>query len=545
MPNDVNLDFYFNPPELFKSEYDIKFCNFNNQGSVIAVVTKNNLISMLDFIGKTCVFSIQEFKDNQDNILFLSWSDDSKKIYLTYEDKNKNTLVKIINLHFDNTQSYYQLGKDILLYPNMDFKVNSCCARIMRDNFLNISGPFPKIYDLSTEHFFNFFKVENREKVENENIENKDIFENIEKTHVDYINSICNGLAADEIVIDNINAGSYVFSNESAGNASNFNMNMSSASKMLSYTFIIKETLDMSTYFLFVKEISVFFLLKQRSEALEDKSNFLATKIKEKKITEEQLNLFEFLKQNLIDDLLIIDLYCIPSNVEILQANLDNTKSLILMNTSDRILRLFNYNFDEITLIKEFSDSVNKKKWINAYFYSFKIKSNFQEIIVSALSDVNSLEFIFIDINTGKFIKNMEPFKYQCSDFICHYTNHYSIVLISNKKLFHIYGYFVNHFGALAPQFQYIEENITYIEEEDFFDQFKKNFKNMQNKKKEPNKSAILEALKENRDVDKNMFIYYSPMQLPQDDLLAQESEKDLKELFQNFNDLTEINNFE
>lgn len=483
MPNDVNLDFHFNSPELYKSDEDIKQCFFNNQGSIIAIITKTNLIKIFDFIGKTCVFIIQDFKENQEAINYLSWASDSKKIFVTYETIEKITKIKIIHILFDESHKYYYLGEEIIIHGNLNLKNNNTFAISNSDNFLIISGPFPKIYDLTTKKFYNIFRSENKE----------------------------------------INASDKI----------------NSKNNFTDYTFILKETLDVSTNFLFIKELSIFFLLKEKNHQNLDKSNYLLSNLKEKKLNEEQINLVEFLKNNLTNEIIIIDLYSLSSNAEILQANLDSTKNLILINSSDRILRLFNYNFDTITLIKEFSDSVNRKKWVNAFFYSFKVKSNYQEIIVSALSDVNSLDFIFIDINTGKFIKNMEPFKYQCSDFICHNSNHFSIVLISNKKLFHIYGYLVNHFGALAPQFQYMEENIEYIEEEDFFDQFKKNFKKMQNKKKEPNRNAIINSLKSNPELNNNIFLYYNPKQ---EDVLALQSEKELKELFNNFNDLIEVN---
>ncbi len=504
MPNDVNLVFYFNPPEIYKSVDEIKQCFFNNQGSVIAILTKTNLIKMFDFIGKSIVFTISEFQENLETIIFLSWSINSNKIYVTYEDINKDTKIKIISLFFNNSKNYYQFDKDILIHGNLELKNNNTFAKTQGNNFLIISGPYPKIYDLSTGKFYNIFKSDT---VYNIYISEKNLNNNME---------------LDNNINNNINF-----------------MNQNTKNKFQNYTFILKETLDITTNFLFIKELSLFFLLKANSVQNLDKSNYLLNNLKEKKLNEEHTNLFEYVYSNLNNEILILDVYCLNSNAEILQANLDSTKNLILINSTDRILRLFNYDFDTITLIKEFSDSVNRKKWINAHFYSFKIKSNYQEIIVSALSDVNSLEFIFIDINTGKFIKNMEPFKYQCTDFICHYTNHYSIVLISNKKLFHIYGYLVNNFGALAPQFQYIEENIEYVEEENFFDEFKKSFKTMQNKKNQVNKSAIINSFKEDAKLDKNIFLNYKPVE---DDQLAQQSEKDLKELFQNFNDLIEIN---
>jgi len=486
LPNDVNLDFHFNSPEIHKSEDDIKQCFFNIQGSIIAIITKTNLIKIFDFIGKSCVAIIQDFRAKQETINYLSWSFDSKKIFATYETCEKITKIKIINIYFEKSHNYFDFGEEIFIHGNLYLKNNNTFAISNGENLLIISGPFPKIYDLSTGIFHNIFKSENNE-----------FFDALKKN---------------------------------------------TKNNFTDYTFILKETLDVSTNFLFIKELSIFFLLKEKNDQNLDKSNFLLNNLKEKKLNYEQLNLIEYVRMYLTDEIIIIDLYSLSSNAEILQANLDSTKNLILINSTDRILRLFNYNFDTITLIKEFSDSVNRKKWINAYFYSFKVKSKYQEIIVSALSDVNSLDFIFIDINTGKFIKNMEPFKYHCSDFICHYSNHFSIVLISNKKLFHIYGYLVNHFGALAPQFQYMEENIEYMEEEDFFDQFKKNFRNMQNKKKEPNKNAIMNSLRSKSDLDKNIFLFNNPLE---EDALALQSEKELKELFQNFNDLTEINIFE
>jgi len=493
MPNDINLVFYFNPPEIFKSEDEIKQCYFNNQGSVISIITKTNVIKFFDFIGKSSVFSIKFFKENQYNINYLSWSSDSTKIYVTYEDTEKLTKVRIINLFFNQPNKYFEYGQDIFIHGDLNLKYNNTFARSNGEYYLIISGPFPKILDFSCGVYYNIFKTE---------------YENLNKCEKNIIYEEC--------------------------------IDLNSKMILTNYTFILKETLDLNTNFLFIKELSIFFLIKENNDNILDKSNFLKNNIKERKLTEEQLDVFEFVKNNLNCNLLIVDLFCLSSNAEILQANLDSTKNLILINSTDRILRLFNYNYDTISLIKEFSDSVNRKKWINAHFYSFKIKSNYQEIIVSALSDVNSLEFIFIDINTGKFIKNMEPFKYQCSDFICHYTNHYSIILISNRKLFHIYGYLVNHFGALAPQFQYMEENIEYVEEEDFFDQFKKNFKSMQNKKRESNKYAISNSFTQNPKLDKNIFLYYTP---EKEDHLALQSEKELKELFQNFNDLIEINN--
>lgn len=65
MPNDINLDFYFYPPEIHKSEEEVKSCYFNHSGSVIAIVTKSNLLKLYDFMGKIVVFTIGYFKENE------------------------------------------------------------------------------------------------------------------------------------------------------------------------------------------------------------------------------------------------------------------------------------------------------------------------------------------------------------------------------------------------------------------------------------------------------------------------------------------------
>jgi hypothetical protein len=65
MPNDINLEFYFFPMEIYKSEEDIKAAYFNSSGSVIAIVTKSGIIKLYDFIGKMVIFTITYFKDNE------------------------------------------------------------------------------------------------------------------------------------------------------------------------------------------------------------------------------------------------------------------------------------------------------------------------------------------------------------------------------------------------------------------------------------------------------------------------------------------------
>jgi hypothetical protein len=479
MPNDINLEFYFHPPEIHKSEEDIKSIYFNSSGSVIAIVTKSNLLKIYDFLGKVVIFTITHFKDNDKMINYVTWTTNSECLYVTSQKKNTSiSEIKKIELNFmDSINNFFKICEEnIIQFENINISqvklLPSNINQIENENLLFISGYSPQIFNLDTKLSIEFFPM--------------------------YYN----------------------------------NENM--------YTYILKETNDKNSFFIFVREIYLILLVKERTEEHLIKHKYLVENSKEKKMKNDQIEFFEYLLSNLNKEFVIVDLLAITINGEIISAQLDSSKTLILINSTDRILRLFRYDYDNLELEKEYLDSVNRKKWINAYFYTFNIKNSRQDLIVSALSDVNSLEFIFIDIFTGNFLKRLEPFKYQCSDFICHYTNHFSIVLISNKKLFHIYGYLINHWGAFAPQLKYIEENIEYIEEESFFDTFNKNLKKPPEKHQ---KGQFFKNLfkKENESMEKqnNLFFRYRPTV---DDLQALQSEKDLKEVFHQFNEIIEIN---
>jgi hypothetical protein len=63
MPVDVNLEFYFHPLEIHKSEDDIKSLHYNNAGSLLVIVTKTNILKVLDCLGKTVLFCVNTFKE--------------------------------------------------------------------------------------------------------------------------------------------------------------------------------------------------------------------------------------------------------------------------------------------------------------------------------------------------------------------------------------------------------------------------------------------------------------------------------------------------
>jgi hypothetical protein len=79
------------------------------------------------------------------------------------------------------------------------------------------------------------------------------------------------------------------------------------------------------------------------------------------------------------------------------------------------------------------------------------------------------------------------------------------------------------------------------MEEEDFFDNFNKILKKSESKKTY-DKEEVLQIIKSSSNSVNNhgLFFKYSPIK---DDPLILESEKNLKEIFQQFNETVEFNN--
>ncbi len=300
--------------------------------------------------------------------------------------------------------------------------------------------------------------------------------------------------------------------------------------------FMLRETNELDSFFIFVKEHYMIFLIKENQVSNRDKSKFLSSNISQKNLNDEQLQIFRWVEKKLSTKYLVIDLFSINTHGEISQITLNSNKNLILINSTERVLRLFRYDYDNISMIKDYFDSVNKRKWINAYFYTFKANSSYQDLIVSALSDTHSLEFVFFHIETGNYLRRLEPYKYQCSDFICHYQNHFTIILLSYKKVYNIIGYFVNNWGSFAPQLKYIEENIEFVEDEAYFDNFN-NYLKKQNSAIKNNEKSIKEIFRKPELRMPNLFFKYTP----EEDSHSLQSQKDLQDLFLEFNEIFEV----
>ena len=86
LPNDINVDFMFVPPEIYKSNEDIKLLSINDVGTVVIIVTKSNEIRIFDFLGKSVLFKITHFSELSYKVVYISWNSDSSSVYVTYEE---------------------------------------------------------------------------------------------------------------------------------------------------------------------------------------------------------------------------------------------------------------------------------------------------------------------------------------------------------------------------------------------------------------------------------------------------------------------------
>jgi hypothetical protein len=458
MPSDINVDFYFYPIDIYKSDEDIRSCYYNTSGSAIAIVTKTSSIKIYDFMGKIVIFTITYFKETGKVVTHIEWIRDSQSMIVTYEGKEASG-IKLINFDFVS-ESHYELADETELKGiNM--------ANIYNENYLILSGKNPGIYDMRAKTVFSFFN------------------------------------------------------------------------DMFRYTLFVKELSDNNSFLILVKEIYMIVVFGEVNEDTMINNKILLSNTDEKRLTDEQIALFTNMGNKLNRKFIITDVIGVPQMPEMLDISMDISKSLILINSNDRILRLFKYDSGTVSYIRELFDSVNRKKWINAYFFKIKTNNNYNDVIVCATSDINSLEVQLIDINSGHSVRRLDPFKFNCHDFITHYTNHWSVVMVSNRKLFHMYGYLFNNWGTFAPQFKYIEENIEYIEEETFFDNFNQIIKRSQSQKVFDTPYLRNVFYPETKPTAQNLFFKYEPYEDP----IAIQSEKDLKEIFQYMNELLEYTN--
>ena len=568
-PNVVKVDFVVGTKELFRIQDEIKQISFNKYGSLVGLSTKQNKFYLFDFFGRSILGVITYFHENKYKINNFCF-DENNNLYIAFEYESKENInilysgIKQINIEMSlkNTIISYISGKEETIIPIPDKEINShvlftkttnskIYEILFRNDHLLICGNNPAIYNFKEKNVFYFIKQDlisltplesemnalnnnfikkkekdknrrkkkldkenNRDNNEGENVQNNigketnNLNDNIENEEINSINNISNDIITTEIHEKQYNP----------------------------FTIFIRYGFNTNTIYFIVKELYIFFIIHIKEPNKNDYPKFddiMKQNNFPKNVSYNQNQFINFIKESLNDKLYISNIFLININGEIIHVEANTRNNLILINSSDRVVRLFEVINDSIILQKEYYDSVNKRKYTNCYFYTYKLNSGIQDLILMALNDANGLELCFIDIVTGNIIKKLETFKYTVQDFTCHYQNHFSILIISGKKAFCINGVMANQSDRLAPGLQCLEENVEYIEEESFYDNFDEKVKQrikMQNNHEEKI-DEIFNSNQNKEDIVKNNKNIFVKMDLDERNGENNEREKSLAEL--------------
>ena len=567
-PNVVKVDFVVGTKELFRIQDEIKLISFNKYGSLVGLSTKQNKFYLFDFFGRSILGVITYFHENKYKINNFCF-DDNNILYIAFEYESKENInikysgIKQINIEISlkNTIISNIGGKEENIIPISDKEINDheiftkttnskIFEILFRNDNLLICGNNPSIYYLKEKSIFYFLKqdsisltpFENDINALNSNFnKKKEKDKNKKKKKLDKENALNNESqnAQNNIGKESNNLNDNIENDEinSINNVSNDIITTEVHEKQYNpFTIFIRYGSNANTIYFIVKELYIFFIIHIKEPNKDDYPKFDDV-IKQnnfpKNVSYNQNQFINFIKDNLNETLCISNIYLININGEINHVESNTRNNLILINSSDRVVRLFEVINDSIILQKEYYDSVNKRKYTNCYFYTYKLNSGIQDLILMALNDSNGLELCFIDIVTGNIIKKLETFKYTVQDFTCHYQNHFSILIISGKKVFCINGVMANQSDRLAPGLQCLEENVEYIEEESFYDNFDEKVKQrikMQNNHEEKI-DEIFSSNQNKEDSDKNKRNIFVKVDLDERNGENNEREKSLAEL--------------
>ncbi|EGC32041.1 hypothetical protein DICPUDRAFT_82100 [Dictyostelium purpureum] len=150
------------------------------------------------------------------------------------------------------------------------------------------------------------------------------------------------------------------------------------------------------------------------------------------------------------------------SNLTIKQIEFSRNHRYMLVNSTDKILRLFSLE-NNYQLVREYQDSVNRMQWKKCCF------SSNNEYILAGINH-KSINTLFIWSVSGGLVKDLEGPKEGFNDAIWHPLRPL-IVSISFTGIIYVWtAYFEENWSSFAPDFQELEENLEYVEKEDEFD---------------------------------------------------------------------------
>ena len=163
-PNEVNIEFYYTPPEKYKSNEDIKLISFNEDGTIVVIATKSNEIRIFDFIGRVILGNSKFFSENEYKIKSFSWGYNSEKLYVTYE-KEDLTGYQRIDFDFNNPERILYIPENnnndlSISFQDEKYKIREVAFSInkLNNNFeLLLSGINPFYFNIETNQIDYFF----------------------------------------------------------------------------------------------------------------------------------------------------------------------------------------------------------------------------------------------------------------------------------------------------------------------------------------------------------------------------------------------------
>ncbi|KAM9958157.1 hypothetical protein ACTFIW_013137 [Dictyostelium discoideum] len=152
------------------------------------------------------------------------------------------------------------------------------------------------------------------------------------------------------------------------------------------------------------------------------------------------------------------------SNTTVKQIEFSRNHRFMLVSSSDKVLRLISLESTNLyQQMREYQDSVNRMHWKKCCF------SSNNEYVVGGMNH-KSIHSIFIWSVSGSLVKDLEGPKEGLVDVIWHPLRPI-IVSISFTGVIYVWtAYFEENWSSFAPDFQELEENLDYVEDEDEFD---------------------------------------------------------------------------
>lgn len=560
--NNLNpVDYWFNSTEIFKHTEDLKQVVFNEEGTFVIFISKISEIIIYDVFAKCIVIVIEDYLSNEErNITIKStiWNSESNSIFIAYLQENK------IKINTNDTKEMEENEEDLDLEPGeikLTKKPKSNNSNISL--FHNVDEIFfNSKYNEKSYIIFNIFRDLCLSNIECLFLEkrydtNKSNTSNNPQRRDKHL--LVNGTNPAFIDLENKNLPNYLFEinsfNKEVSIAKNMNI-MNNIDKKLNdnqkitldnkkkthnnlqnenFSFYFKDIKQLinngsdftKSYLLMIKELFLIFIIHEN----DGDNNVPKFDGKFSKLSLYQQSIYSIIEKSLSKKFKIVNCLDENFNSEIISFDIDLTNSLIVVNSSDKILRLFNLDNNTITLFNDFRENVLKKKWTNSYFYSpdlwssnkLKNQSNSardqtklttsndnmvrhldlttewnydyikkekelkqisQNLIITALYDSSSIDFVILDLNTSCYVKKMDSLKYNLTTFAVHYKNYFNILIICGKKVFQIVGYKITGWEGFAPHFKFVENNVIFIEDDDYFDVLKKEENKIKEKKK-------------------------------------------------------------